>query len=152
MRVVLQRVLKSSVSVDGNTVGAIDKGFLVLLGVSDSDTRKEVEVLADKISKLRIFADENDKTNLSIQDVDGELLVVSQFTLYAECKKGNRPSFTKSGKPDKANELYEYFKEYAKGKFRKVEGGEFGADMKVEIVNDGPFTLVLECVEGVIVE
>ncbi len=152
MRVVLQRVLKSSVSVDGGVIGAIDKGFLVLLGVSDTDTKKEVEVLVDKISKLRIFADENDKTNLSIQDVDGELLVVSQFTLYAECKKGNRPSFTKSGKPDKANELYEYFKEYAKDKFRKVECGEFGADMKVEILNDGPFTLVLECNDGVINE
>ncbi len=152
MRVVLQRVLKSSVSVDGKVVGAIDKGYLVLLGVSDNDTKKEVEVLVDKISKLRIFSDENDKINLSIQDVDGELLVVSQFTLYAECKKGNRPSFTKSGKPDKANELYEYFKEYAKDKFRKVEGGEFGADMKVEILNDGPFTILLECIDGVIVE
>ncbi len=150
MRVLIQRVLKSSVTVDEKIIGSIGQGFLILLGVSDTDTQKDVEVLVDKIAKLRLFQDENDKTNLSISDVDGEVLVVSQFTLYADCKKGNRPSFTKSGKPDKANELYEYFKKYSVDKFKKVECGEFGADMKIDILNDGPFTVMLETVDGVI--
>ncbi len=150
MRIVLQRVLNSSVTVDGKIVGSINKGYLALLGVSNEDTKKDVEVLVEKISKLRIFEDENGKVNLSINDVEGELLVVSQFTLYADCKKGNRPSFTNSGKPDLADELYEYFKEYSKDKFKKVECGIFGADMKVDISNDGPFTVILECKDGII--
>ncbi len=152
MRVVLQRVVSSSVSVEGNVVGQIDKGYLVLVGVCNEDTKQDVEVLINKISKLRIFADENGKTNLSIQDVEGEILIVSQFTLFAECKKGNRPSFGKSGSVDKANELYEYFKEYSEDKFKNVECGIFGADMKVEIVNDGPFTILLETKDGSIIE
>ncbi len=148
MKVVLQRVLKSSVTVDGKIIGAIDKGYMLLLGVADSDTKKDVEVLVDKIAKVRLFEDAEGKTNLSIADIDGEVLVISQFTLYADLRKGNRPSFSNSAKPDYANELYEYFKEYCKGKFKKVECGEFGADMKVELINDGPFTVLYECVDG----
>lgn len=152
MRVVLQRVTSSTVVVDEKTVGQIGNGYLVLLGVSNDDTKKDVEVLVEKISKLRIFEDKNGKVNLAINDVKGELLVVSQFTLYAECKKGNRPSFTKSGTPDYANELYKYFKEYSKDKFINVESGIFGADMKVSIENDGPFTIIMECINGTIIE
>ncbi len=152
MRAIIQRVSNASVTVEEKVIGSIDKGYLILLGVCDNDTKKDVEVLVDKISKLRIFPDENDKVNLSIQDVCGEVLVVSQFTLYADCKKGNRPSFVRSGKPDKANELYEYFKEYSNSKFKNVECGEFGADMKVALVNDGPFTINMECIDGVILE
>ncbi len=144
MKVVLQRVLKSSVKVNDEIVGKIDKGFLILLGVTNSDTKEDVKALVDKISKLRIFPDEDGKVNLSINDIDGEILIVSQFTLYAACKKGNRPSFVESGSPDKANELYEYFKEYSQDKFKNVECGIFGADMKVDLLNDGPFTIILE--------
>ena len=144
MRVVLQRVSRASVTVNDKVVGSIGKGYLVLLGVSNSDTKENAEKLADKISKLRIFPDDNDKINLSINDVGGEILVVSQFTLYADCKKGNRPSFVNAGSPDTAEMLYEYFAEICKTKFKKVEKGIFGADMKVELLNDGPFTLVLE--------
>ncbi|MFV0502428.1 MAG: D-aminoacyl-tRNA deacylase [Lachnospirales bacterium] len=150
MKVVLQRVNKSSVKINGNIVGEIGKGYLILLGVGNEDTEKDVEVLVDKISKLRIFPDSDDKINLSIGEVNGEILVVSQFTLYGSCKKGNRPSFINSGKPDTANKLYEYFKEYARDKFDKVESGVFGEDMKVELENDGPFTILLECENGVI--
>ncbi len=148
MKVILQRVLSSKVTVENNVIGSIGEGILILLGVTDDDTKKDVEVLVDKISKLRIFPDENDKVNLSINDTNGSVLVVSQFTLYADCKKGNRPSFGKAGKPDKANELYEYFKEYSENKFSKVECGEFGADMKVELINDGPFTIIMETENG----
>ncbi len=148
LKVVLQRVLKSSVTVSNEVVGEINNGFLVLLGVTNNDTEKDVEALVNKISKLRIFPDDQGKSNLSINDVKGELLVVSQFTLYADCRKGNRPSFTEAAKPDKANELYEYFKLYSKDKFVNVQCGVFGADMKVDIVNDGPFTIVMEAVNG----
>ncbi len=150
MRVVLQRVKEADVVVDNNNVGNIKTGYLLLLGVSEGDTEKDVEVLVNKISKLRIFPDENGKSNLSIQDVDGEILVVSQFTLSADCRKGNRPSFINAAKPERANELYEYFKSYSKDFFRNVECGVFGADMKVSLLNDGPFTIVMDCIDGAI--
>ncbi len=150
MRVVLQRVKEAEVVVDSNSVGSIKKGYLLLLGVSEGDTENDVEVLVNKISKLRIFPDENGKSNLSIQDVEGEILVVSQFTLSADCRKGNRPSFVNASKPGRANELYEYFKKFSKDFFNNVECGIFGADMKVTLVNDGPFTIVLDCIDGVI--
>ncbi len=144
MRLVLQRVTHASVTVDGVVTGEIGKGLLVLLGISADDTKEILEKMADKMLKLRIFSDQNDKTNLSITDVDGQLLIVSQFTLYADCRKGNRPSFIKAGAPALANELYEYFKEYCKKTIPIVESGVFGADMKVELCNDGPFTIVLD--------
>lgn len=144
MRLVIQRVNQASVSVDGTCIGAIKKGYLVLLGVGEGDTKETVQKYADKMLKLRIFEDSEGKTNLSLADVEGELLVVSQFTLYADCRKGNRPSFVNAGKPEIANELYEYFVTYVKGFVGKVETGEFGADMKVSLENDGPFTIVLD--------
>lgn len=142
MRLVIQRVNHACVKVDGNITGSIQKGFLIFLGVSQDDTKEMVDKYAKKLSTLRIFEDEQGKTNLSITDVNGEILVVSQFTLYADCKKGNRPSFVKAGAPDMANELYEYFKERCRQIFGKVECGIFGADMKVELENDGPFTIL----------
>lgn len=147
MKAVLQRVSKASVVVDGQEIGRIGKGFLILLGVAQTDTRQIADKLADKIGKLRIFQDENGKTNLSLADVGGEILVVSQFTLYADCKKGNRPSFVKAGGPQLAEELYEYFMERCRLHTSVVEHGSFGADMKVELLNDGPFTLVLDSEE-----
>ncbi len=144
MRIVIQRVTEASVSVDNKICGQIGKGFLVLLGVADSDDKAICEKLAEKISKLRIFEDENGKTNLSITDVGGEMLIISQFTLYADCKKGNRPSFINAGKPDKATELYEYFSSLIREKNIPVANGIFGADMKVKLLNDGPFTIVLD--------
>ncbi len=144
MRAVLQRVTRGSVTIDGSVTGAIGKGFLILLGVSDEDDEAVADRMADKICRLRIFEDENGKTNLSLADVGGELLVVSQFTLYADCRKGNRPGFTGAGSPDRAERLYEYFMERCRAHGAKVEHGTFGADMKVELVNDGPFTLMLD--------
>lgn len=144
MKAVLQRVTRAAVTVDGQTVGQIGKGFLILLGVSNEDTEETSRKLADKICRLRIFEDENGKTNLSLADVGGELLVVSQFTLYADCKKGNRPSFVKAGAPDMAERLYEHFMDRCRNYVDVVEKGQFGADMKVELLNDGPFTLMLE--------
>lgn len=144
MKAVLQRVLGASVTVDGETVGAIGKGFMILLGVADTDTPAVADRMADKICRLRIFEDSEGKTNLSLADVGGEILVVSQFTLYADCHKGNRPSFIGAGAPDLAAGLYEYFMERCRQHVAKVERGSFGAHMKVELVNDGPFTLVLE--------
>lgn len=149
MKAVIQRVKNASVAVDGNTVGEIGQGLLVFLGVSDEDGEAECDKLADKISKLRIFSDENDKINLSVNDVNGDILVVSQFTLYADCRKGNRPSFVRAGKPEHADRLYRYFSEVCGEKINgKVENGVFGADMKVSLLNDGPFTVLLECVNG----
>jgi len=146
MKIVLQRVSRASVTVSEEIVGSIDAGYLVLLGIGAGDNREKIEKAVDKIQKLRIFADEADKINLSINDVGGGLLVVSQFTLYADCKKGNRPGFTEAAPPALAEELYNYFVEYAKlqDKFAKVEHGIFGAEMKVELINDGPFTVILE--------
>ena len=144
MKIVLQRVSRASVAVDSTIVGCIDKGYLVLLGIGAGDDKPKIEKAVDKIQKLRIFADENGKTNLSINDVGGSLLIVSQFTLYADCRKGNRPSFTDAAPPALAEELYEYFIEYAGGKFERVEHGVFGAEMSVELANDGPFTVILE--------
>ena len=147
MKLVLQRVLSASVSVDGDQIGSIGRGFLLLLGVENNDTIQITERMMDKVCKLRIFADEAGKTNRSLNDVGGELLIVSQFTLYADCKKGNRPSFTKAGSPELANQLYEHAVEYCRRYADRVEHGSFGADMKVELVNDGPFTLVLDSEE-----
>lgn len=144
MRVVIQRVLSSSIVVDGDTIADIGQGLLLLLGISGKDTEEQAQKLVDKIAKLRIFADTEGKTNLSIQDISGQLLVVSQFTLYADTKKGNRPGFAEAAEPQKAKELYQYFVDYCEGKFSKVECGIFGADMKITLVNDGPFTIVME--------
>lgn len=144
MRAVVQRVYHACVRVEGEIIGEIGKGFLIFLGVADTDTEAAADKMADKICKLRIFEDEHGKTNLSLADVGGEILVVSQFTLYADCHKGNRPSFVKAGEPKKANMLYEYFVAQCRKYVKKVECGRFGADMKVELVNDGPFTLMLE--------
>ena len=141
MRVVLQRVKHASVHVDGRETGSIGQGFLILLGVSDEDDETIADKMADKICRLRIFEDENGKTNRSLQDVGGEILVVSQFTLYADCRKGNRPSFTGAGAPDHANRLYEYFMEQCKKHVEKVAHGEFGADMKVDPVSYTHLTL-----------
>ncbi len=143
MRIVLQRVLSASVEVDNKIIGKIGQGYLILLGVGQEDTKADCDRLAEKIVKLRIFSDENDKTNLSINDVNGEILVISQFTLYADCKK-NRPSFSNAGKPDMAEKLYNYFIEKLREKGQHVETGSFGASMKVELINNGPFTIILE--------
>jgi D-tyrosyl-tRNA(Tyr) deacylase len=142
--IVLQRVSSASVTVDGNITRSIDTGYVVLLGIGADDDKSKVEKAVDKIQKLRIFADNEGKTNLPITAVRGGLLVISQFTLYADCRKGNRPSFTEAAPPALAEELYEYFIEYSQGKFDRVECGVFGADMKVELVNDGPFTIIIE--------
>lgn len=144
MRAVVQRVSSAQVAIDGEAVGSIGRGFLVLLGVGQDDGPEQLERLWGKIFKLRIFADEQGKTNLSLADVAGELLVVSQFTLYANCRKGNRPSFTQAGSPQQAQELYEAFVERARRDVARVETGRFGADMQVSLVNDGPFTIVLD--------
>lgn len=144
MKFVIQRVTEASVTVDEKVVGRIHKGFLVLIGVSHDDTKEIADKLVKKLVGLRIFEDENGKTNLSLNDVNGELLLVSQFTLYANCKKGYRPSFTDAGAPDKANELYEYIIEECKKTIPVVEKGSFGADMKVSLLNDGPFTIILD--------
>ncbi len=144
MKIVIQRVSHASVTVDGNVCGKIGKGFLVLLGVGKEDTEKDCERLAAKMINLRIFADENDKTNLSLKDVNGELLIISQFTLYADCRKGNRPNFLMAGAPDEAERLYNYFTELCKKEIPVVQTGIFGADMKVDLLNDGPFTIILD--------
>jgi len=144
MRAVLQRVTQSSVAVDENTVGKIGKGLMVLLGVEDGDTEKEAVYLAEKIVNLRIFEDENEKMNLSLTDIDGEMLVVSQFTLMGDCRKGRRPSFSNAARPESANELYEHFVGLCRDKGVNVETGQFQAHMMVDILNDGPVTLLLD--------
>ncbi len=148
MKLVIQRVKNAKVSADEKTVGKISQGYLVLIGISNSDTELVCEKLCNKMINLRIFSDENDKTNLSLRDVKGELLIVSQFTLYADCKKGNRPSFINAGNPQRAEELYEYFINLCREKLEtRVEHGVFGADMKVSLLNDGPFTVILDSEE-----
>lgn len=144
MKLLVQRVSSAKVDVDFKTVGKINKGFLVLIGVTHTDTKEIADYLVKKLCNLRVFKDENSKMNLSIKDVDGELLIVSQFTLYADCQHGNRPSFVNSAKPDMANELYEYFVERCRREVKNVETGIFGADMKVSLLNDGPVTIMLE--------
>lgn len=144
MRFVIQRVTEASVRVDGNVIGQIEKGFLVLIGVSDSDTEAVADKMIKKMIGLRIFEDADGKTNLSLSDVGGSLLLVSQFTLYANCKKGNRPSFIEAGAPDKANTLYEYVIGECKKSVPNVQTGEFGAEMAVSLVNGGPFTILLD--------
>ena len=144
MRFVIKRVTNSSVKVDGEVIGQIGKGFMVLIGVADTDTKEIADKMIKKMIGLRIFEDENGKTNLSLEAVEGELLLISQFTLYANCKKGNRPSFIEAGKPDMAEEMYEYIIDRCKEQVPVVERGKFGADMKVSLVNDGPFTIVLD--------
>lgn len=144
MRAVIQRVKHASVSVDNQVVGSIQQGFLVLLGVTHTDTEKEVDWLAKKITDLRVFNDSEDKMNLGLKDVDGELLVISQFTLYGNCIKGRRPAFIDAAKPDMANNLYEKFLKKCKDLGFKTEAGVFGGDMKVELLNDGPVTLIID--------
>ena len=144
MRFVIQRVTEASVTIDGEISGKNGKGYLVLIGVADTDTKEIADKMIRKMIGLRIFEDEQGKTNLSLADVDGGLLLVSQFTLYANCKRGNRPSFIEAGKPDMANEMYEYIIEKCRESVDEVQTGEFGADMKVQLLNDGPFTILLD--------
>ena len=144
MRIILQRVKYASVKVDGELCGKTDGGYMLLFGAGHGDTEETCRKLADKTANLRIFSDENDKINLSLADVGGTILVVPQFTLYADCRKGNRPNFIQAAKPDEANRFYEYFVEYLRSKGFHVETGSFGADMKVGLLNDGPFTLILD--------
>ncbi len=144
MRFVIQRVKEASVSADGQVIGRIQKGYLVLIGVCDSDTEQTADKMIKKMTGLRIFEDENGKTNLSLADVGGSLLLVSQFTLYANCKKGNRPSFIEAGAPDKAERLYEYVIQECKKSVQEVQTGSFGAEMEVSLINDGPFTILLD--------
>lgn len=147
MKFVIQRVSHASVTVDNNMIGKINRGFLVLIGIGSEDTRKEADLLIRKMCGLRIFEDMDGKTNLALKDVNGEVLLISQFTLYANCRKGNRPSFIEAGNPQKANELYEYIIAECKKQLPVVETGSFGADMKVELLNDGPFTIILDSSE-----
>lgn len=144
MRFVIQRVANSKVTIDNEIRGQIGKGFMVLIGVGEGDTEEIADKMIHKMINLRIFEDENGKTNLGLKDVGGSLLLISQFTLYADCKRGNRPSFVKAGAPDMAKELYEYIISKCKEEIEIVEQGEFGADMKVELLNDGPFTVLLD--------
>lgn len=144
MKFVIQRVSEASVKVENEVIGQIEKGFMVLIGVGANDTKEIADKMIKKLVGLRIFEDENGKTNLSLADVNGQLLLISQFTLYANCKKGYRPSFTESGAPDLAEELYEYIIQECKGNVPVVETGSFGADMKVSLINDGPFTIILD--------
>lgn len=144
MKLVVQRVKKAEVKVDGNIIGKIDKGFLVLIGIKVGDTKEQTDYLVKKLCNLRVFSDENDKMNLSIKDVKGKLLIVSQFTLYGDCSQGNRPSFIEAARPEEANPLYEYFCNQCELNNIEVQKGIFGADMKVELINDGPVTIIIE--------
>lgn len=148
MRLVIQRVSKSDITINGEQGGNIEKGFVVLVGVCDEDSEKEAEYLADKLIGLRVFSDSEDKMNLALEDVGGELMIVSNFTLYANCKKGNRPSFVKAEKPPRATEIYDHFVDRVKSKFtNKIVTGEFGADMQINLINDGPITIIMDTAE-----
>ena len=147
MRLVIQKVSSSNVKINNEVVGSIDKGFMVLVGITDSDNKMIVDKMVDKLINLRIFEDENDKLNLSLLDVKGSILSISQFTLYAKCKKGRRPSFIEAAKPDISKPLYEYFNQQLKEKGVMVETGVFGAMMEVSLVNDGPVTIILDSKE-----
>lgn len=147
MKFVVQRVNSAACRVDEQLTGSIQKGFLVLIGISDSDTKEIADKMIKKLIALRIFEDSDGKTNLSLKDVEGSLLLISQFTLYADCRKGNRPSFTNAGKPDMAKELYTYIVNSCKMQIPVVEQGIFGADMKISLVNEGPFTIILDSEE-----
>lgn len=144
MKLVVQRVKNAKVEVEGKIVGSIDKGFLVLLGVTHTDNEQIADYLVKKLCNLRVFKDDNDKMNLSIKDINGKLLIVSQFTLYADCSKGNRPAFVNAAKPEIANKLYEYFCNKCKENGIEVQKGIFGANMQVSLLNDGPVTIILE--------
>lgn len=144
MKLVIQRVSKANVKVENKIVGEINKGFLVLVGIKTGDTKEQADYLVKKLCNLRVFEDENEKMNLSIKDIKGKLLIISQFTLYGDCSNGNRPSFTEAEKPEKANELYEYLCEECKKNEIEIEKGIFGANMQVELINDGPVTIVIE--------
>ena len=144
MKVVIQRVKNASVEVDNNIVGAIEKGFLVLVGIKVGDTKQQADYLVKKVCNLRVFTDENDKMNLSLKDVNGKLLIVSQFTLYGDCSEGNRPSFIEAARPEEAIPLYEYFCDECAKNGIEVQRGIFGADMKVQLLNDGPVTIIIE--------
>lgn len=144
MKIVVQRVNNAKVEVNNEIIGKINKGFLVLVGITHEDTTEIADYLVQKLLNLRIFSDEDDKMNLSIKDINGELLIVSQFTLYANCQRGNRPSFIDAGKPEMAENLYNYFVQKCKNENIKVETGKFGADMQVSLTNDGPVTIILE--------
>lgn len=147
MKFLIQRVTNASCTVDGEVTGSIEKGFLVFIGVTDTDTREIADKMIKKLLGLRIFEDADGKTNLSLADVAGSLLLISQFTLYADCKKGNRPSFFHAGKPDLANELYEYIIAACQESVPVVKTGIFGAEMKIQLLNDGPFTIILDSAE-----
>lgn len=147
MKFLIQRVSHASVEVDAQALGEISKGFLVFIGISQEDTEEIADRMIRKLLGMRIFEDENGKTNLSLADVSGELLLISQFTLYADCKKGNRPSFIKAGNPELANHLYEYIISECRKQIPNVQTGSFGADMKVSLLNDGPFTIILDSAE-----
>lgn len=144
MKFVIQRVTHAEVEVEQEIIGSIQNGYLVLIGIAEDDTEEIADKLVKKLLGLRIFADENGKTNLSLKDVNGSLLLVSQFTLYADCRKGNRPSFVNAGNPEKANELYEYIIEKCRDEVPDVQTGSFGADMKITLLNDGPFTIIFD--------
>lgn len=144
MKFVIQRVTHAEVEVEQEIIGSIQNGYLVLIGIAEDDTEEIADKLVKKLLGLRIFADENGKTNLSLKDVNGSLLLISQFTLYADCRKGNRPSFVNAGNPEKANELYEYIIEKCRDDVPDVQTGSFGADMKISLLNDGPFTIILD--------
>ena len=144
MKFVIQRVEKASVEVDRKTISEIKKGYLVLIGIANEDTKDNADYLINKLINLRVFEDKDGKMNLSLKDVDGELLLVSQFTLYGDCSRGNRPSFSQAAKPEEANKLYEYIVEECKQKVETVKSGVFGANMKINLINDGPVTIIME--------